>query len=174
MASKFEELLKVYPKQFEEFVKDESYFKHYEKLVPKKGTVIVRFFTVREEKKSTLIGIDYRTGEFSEKGMIVPTHFAKVIRSGIDEINPGDITMFPYQEVAGVAANPEMVAYVEALKSTGGATPIKPLDAREVIPRLETSHKRKMVVRPGNMVPDEDDIYTYSFFEGEIQAYYTP
>ena len=171
--SKIDDLKKVFGPQLEHFIKDESIYIGYEGVVPKKDCILVRFFTVREEKKSKLIGIDTRTGEYTDEGMRVPTHVGKVIKSSSAEVEVGDIVVFPYHEVAGNEANPKMEAFLEAAR-TKGATPVRPIDDRLAIDRLEIAHKRKMFVKPTNMVPDEEDLYTYVFFASERQGHYTP
>lgn len=169
-GTKLQDLQDLYKPQLKEFTKDDSYFKDYKDCKVKDNYLLVRVFTVKQEKKSQLIGVDSRTGEYTTEGIRIPTTVCKVIKSGVDYIKSGDLVYMPYDEVAGVKENPKMKAYLQSL-ATKGATPIKPLDSREFIGALEISHKRKMVVQKGHIQPQGEDFYTYVFGAGEIQMY---
>lgn len=170
--SRIKELERVYDKQLGVFMKDESYFADYADWKPRDGKLLVRIFVVKGEKSNIIApenNIIGSTGPKMDKHQIkYPTNLAKVIKSGTDEVKEGSLITLPYSEVCGVQENPQMAAYLKA-SATKGAMAQKPLDTREFIPSLEISHRRKMVIKPGNLIPDEDDRYTYMFALGEVE-----
>ena len=172
MAGRIDELVQVRDKQLGVFMKDESYFDDYANWRVRDGKVLVRMFVVKGEKSSIIApenNIIGSTGpKMSNHQIKYPTNLAKVIKSGNDDIKPGTLITLPYDEVAGVKENPQMKAYLEA-SATAGAIAKRPLDSRELIPSLEVTHRRRMVIKPGNLIPDEDDRYTYLFSVGEIE-----
>lgn len=165
-----QELERLYPIQLEEFKNNKDLLEDFKNWNVKEGNIIVRFFTVVRERKSGLKTKDNKLGTSKPK-ITVPTNVAMVVRSGHEKIKEGFLVTLPYTETAGTILNPEMEAYKKALANTKGGSPIVPTDSRERIGALEYNHKRKMVLRPGNILPDEMDQYTYIFNGSEIQLW---
>jgi hypothetical protein len=164
------DMQRLWDEQYPEFIKDHSYFVDYEGWRPKENHAVVRFFVLR--KKTTIIVKDNMSDTLG-KEIAIPTNFAMVILSDIDGVNVGDIVEFPFTETAGTVENPKMKAYIESA-GVKGATPVLPLDQRERIGALEYNHKRKMVMKPGNVFPQGDDFYTFSFSKAEMLLVNTP
>lgn len=168
-----------FEEQLKAFKKDNSYLKEYKDniLEVKDDCVLVRLFRFKKKPQNSetsgLWAMDPKSGEYVRKEELMDTiitNYAKVILSGTDKYDSGDVVVLPYNKVRGFYKNPEMEQYYHMMSKGGNAQAIPPRDKREIIPIFERTMGPFLFVRPWRLKEAEEDKATFLISKLDIEA----
>lgn len=188
---RLEALEQSYTDQLVSFIKDDSYFKFYEKFAPLKEKSLVKLFRYipPEETGTALLGLSTKmvqsivTGEWSQTTVDLPyivMPIVKIIKKGRDvkdtELVEGGVYIVAYSDIMGESFNPDFMWMMQNFAKNGknGIVHI-PDDMPQKLPNLEKNWERYKFYMPDKLGrPTDDEKMVYLIPENKFDAIYLP
>lgn len=168
--------LKSFNKQLEEFLKDSSAYKKYDKVILSPGNILIEVFRYKtkeglfsegsDEAVPTIFIQDALDGSIkTNKELFVDyTHVAKVLKVSEDKemrYKAGDCVLLNPYETTNVVRNPQWVHYMEYINSRGMEI-IPPKDLREWIPSIQVHYMGYQFLLPDEYDKKVQDVTTFA------------
>ena len=188
---RLEALEQSYTDQLVNFIKDDSYFKYYEKFAPLKEKSLVKLFRFipPEETGTALLGLSTKmvqsivTGEWSQTAVDLPyiiLPIVKIIKKGREvkdtQLVEGGVYIVAYSDIMGESFNPDFMWMMQNFAKNGknGIVHI-PDDMPQKIPNIEKNWERYKFYMPDKLGrPSDDEKMVYLIPENKFDAIYLP